>query len=67
MFIELDVGGVFIAPIFGYLVLSAAFFVPLSLLFDRFSIQKWVANRPVFDVSVFVALFGVVIAFFRFT
>jgi len=67
MFIELDLGGVFVAPIFGYLVLSAVLFVPLSLLFDRYSIQKRVANRPVFDASMFVVLFAIVIAFFRFT
>ncbi len=60
MYKELDLGGIFVAPIFGCLVLTAILFIPISWYFDRIEIQRWVANRPVFDACVFLMLFGLV-------
>jgi hypothetical protein len=58
MFKEIDLCGIFVAPIFGCVVTTAIAFIPLSWYFDRCEIQHWVANRPVFDASVFVLLLG---------
>jgi acyl-CoA synthetase (AMP-forming)/AMP-acid ligase II len=66
MFKELDLGGIFVAPIFGCLLIAGAIFVPLSWYFDRCELHNHVANRPIFDVSVFVILLGVIIAIFQF-
>ena len=65
MFKEIDLCGIFVAPIFGCLIVTAAVFIPLCWYFDRCEIQKWVANRPVFDASIFILLLGFFLLIFQ--
>jgi hypothetical protein len=65
MFKEIDLGGIFVAPFFGCLIVALVLFIPLSWYFDRWEVQEWFANRPVFDASVFALLLGLVLFVFQ--
>lgn len=65
MFKEIDLCGIYVAPFFGCLMVTAVLFVPLTWYFDRCQIQKWVANRPVFDAAIFFLLLGLLVLFFQ--
>jgi len=57
---EINLGGVFIAPFAGYLLVALLIFIPVRILFDRYAIQRWVWHRPLFDISVFVIILSII-------
>lgn len=57
---EIDLFGVYIAPFAGYLVATLIIFLPVRHLFDRYTIQRWVWHRPLFDASVFVIILSLI-------
>ncbi len=57
---EINIAGVYFAPFAGYLVVALAIFLLLRMVFDRFTIQKWVWHRPLFDISVFVIILSII-------
>lgn len=57
---EINICGIFIAPFAGYLFFALLVFVPVRILFDRYSIQRWVWHRPLFDISVFIIILSLI-------
>jgi hypothetical protein len=57
---EINIDGVFIAPFAGYLFVALAIFIPLRMVFDRHSIQRWAWHRPLFDIAVFVIILSLI-------
>lgn len=55
---EINIDGVFVSPLL--LCLVAAFFVRLGLsrLFERVGVYRLIAQRPLFDTSLFLLLTG---------
>ena len=61
MYKEINFCGIYLAPFFGCLVLTALLYAPLHWFWDRISVQRFVWNRPVFEMAVFIILLGLVI------
>jgi hypothetical protein len=57
---EIDIGGVFFAPFAGYVLVALLIFLPLRRLFDRWTLQRYVWHRPLFDLSVFVVILSLI-------
>ena len=60
MYKELDFCGIFLPPFFLGLLITGILYVPLHRLWDRINLQRWVWNRPVFELALFVILLAVV-------
>jgi hypothetical protein len=57
---EIDIFGVYIAPFAGYLVLALLIFLPVHHVFDRYTIQRWVWHRPLFDFCIFIIILSLI-------
>ena len=57
---EINIEGVFLAPFAGYLAVALLIFLVLRKIFDRYSIQKWVWHRPLFDISIFIIILSII-------
>lgn len=57
---EINIDGVFIAPFAGYLLVAFVLFFLVRIVFDRYSIQRWVWHRPLFDIAVFVIILSLI-------
>ena len=57
---EVDLDGIFIAPFAAYLFVALVIFIPIRLLFDRYSLQRYVWHRPLFDASVSVIILSLI-------
>jgi hypothetical protein len=60
MYKELDLCGIFLPPFFLGLLITGILYVPLHRLWDRINLQRWVWNRPVFELALFVILLALV-------
>jgi hypothetical protein len=60
MYKELDFCGIFLPPFFLGLLITGILYVPLHRLWDRINLQRWVWNRPVFELALFVILLALV-------
>ena len=60
MYKELDFCGIFLPPFFLGLLITGVLYVPLHRLWDRINLQRWVWNRPVFELALFVILLALV-------
>jgi hypothetical protein len=59
-FQEIDFCGIYLPPFFLYLLIAGLIFFPLHWYWDRIVIQRWVWNRPVFELAVFTILLAVI-------
>lgn len=57
---EIDILGVLVAPMAVYLAIAATTFLALQLLLNRLPVERWVWNRPLAELAVFVILAAVV-------
>lgn len=60
MFKEIDFCGIYLPPFFLCLLIAGLVYLPLHWCWDRIVIQRWVWNRPVFELAVFIVLLGLV-------
>jgi hypothetical protein len=59
-FQEIDFCGIYLPPFFLYLLIAGLIYFPLHWYWDRIVIQRWVWNRPVFELAVFTILLAVI-------
>lgn len=57
---EVNLFGIYAAPMAAYLVVAALLFVPVRYYFDRIQIQRWVWHRALFDMAVYVIILSLV-------
>jgi hypothetical protein len=57
---EINVCGVFFSPFVGYLVIAVILFLPLRVMFDRWTMERYVWHRPLFDFSVFLIILSLI-------
>jgi Protein of unknown function (DUF1656) len=57
---EVNFFGIYFSPFVAYLALALLLFLPLRILFDRWTIQRYVWHRPLFDISVFVIILSLI-------
>lgn len=57
---EIDFCGMFLPPFFPGLLIAGILCFALHRLCDRIVIQRWVWNRPVFELGLFVIVLGIV-------
>lgn len=60
MYKEIDFCGIFLPPFFLGLLITGLLYAPLHRLWDRIHLQRWVWNRPVFELALFVILLALV-------
>ena len=60
MYKEIDFCGIYLPPFFLSLLLAGLLYLPLHWYWDRIVIQRWVWNRPVFELAVFTILLAVI-------
>jgi hypothetical protein len=60
IFKEIDFCGIYLPPLFPCLLVAGVIFVFLHRWWDRLVIQRWVWNRPVFELAMFIILLAVV-------
>ena len=54
MFKEIDFCGVYFPPIFLCLLIACLVYVPLHWCWDRIALQRWIWNRPLCELALFV-------------
>jgi protein AaeX len=57
---EVNFFGIYLSPFVAYLAVALLLFVPLRILFDRWTIQRYVWHRPLFDISIFVIILSLI-------
>ncbi len=57
---EVDVFGVYVAPMAAYIFYAFIVFARERKGLDRIEVQKWVWHRPLFDTAVFVIILSVI-------
>jgi len=57
---EVDVFGVYVAPMAAYIFFALIVFGLVRMGLDRIEVQKWVWHRPLFDTAVFVIILSVI-------
>ena len=60
IFKEIDFCGIYLPPFFPRLLVAGVVFILLHRWWDRIVIQRWVWNRPVFELAMFIILLAVV-------
>jgi hypothetical protein len=60
MYKEIDFCGVYLPPFFLGLLVTGLIYLPLHRWWDRLNIQRWVWNRPVFELALFIILLSLV-------
>lgn len=61
---ELVIGGVLVAPIMSYAAIALLLFMALRPLMHRVEFSRFFSNPPVAELSVYVAIFGLLTLFF---
>ncbi len=61
---EVDILGVYVAPIVAYLIGAFIVFVPVRLWFDRIEIHRWFWHRPLLDFAVFLIILSTITLIF---
>jgi hypothetical protein len=57
---EVNLFGIYVAPIVLYLVVASLIFLPVKLVLDRLGADRVIWHRPLFDVSLFVCTVALV-------
>jgi hypothetical protein len=57
---EVDFCGIYLSPFFLYLLITGFIYLVLHQVWDRLAIQRWVWNRPIFELALFVILLAAV-------
>lgn len=57
---EVNLFGVYVAPLVIYLAIAGALFLPLKLALDLIGADRIIWHRPLFDVSLFVCIVSAV-------
>jgi hypothetical protein len=60
MYKEIDFCAFYLPPFFLGLLVTGIVYLPLHRCWDRIKIQRWVWNRPVFELALFVILLALV-------
>lgn len=60
MYKEIDFCGIYLPPFFLGLLITGLIYLPLHRWWDRLNIQRWVWNRPVFELALFIILLALV-------
>jgi hypothetical protein len=58
---EIDILGMFISPFALYLAIAVALFLVLQVVLNRLNVERWVWNRPLAELALFVIVTAVVI------
>ena len=62
---EIDQFGVFVAPVAPLLLLCLALFMLVHWLTRRIDLNRYVWNRPLFEIALFVCLYAVAVLTLR--
>jgi hypothetical protein len=62
---ELDIGGVYVSPVLGTVVLALIFAGILTRLVRRAGLYRWVWHPHLFDLAAFILAFGLATAVLR--
>lgn len=57
---EIDFCGIYLPPFFLCLLITGVLYFFLHRLWDRLEIQRWVWNRPVFEMALFIILLAAI-------
>jgi hypothetical protein len=57
---EVDIFGIYVAPVAANAFWTVVIFFLLRIWFDRVRIQRWVWHRPLFDAAVFVIILSII-------
>ena len=60
MFQEINFCGIYFPPFFLSLLLTGLVYLPLHRCWDRMEIQRWVWNRPVWELGLFIILLSLI-------
>ena len=58
---EIDLFGVFVTPAFIGLLLATAVFVAFHVLAARIDLNRYVWNRPLFEVALFYVIYALTV------
>jgi hypothetical protein len=58
---EIDILGMFISPFALYLAIAVALFLVLQVVLNRLNVERWVWNRPLAELALFVIVTAVVV------
>lgn len=58
---EIDILGMFISPFALYLAIAVALFLALQLVLNRLNVERWIWNRPLAELALFVIVTAAVI------
>lgn len=61
---EVDLFGIYVAPIAAYMAVATIIFIPVRIYFDRIEIQRWVWHRSLFDASVYIIILSLLVLIF---
>jgi hypothetical protein len=53
---EIDLFGVYLSPMLGFVVVAALAWLVLRRVLERLGAYRWVWHRPLFDAALFVIL-----------
>jgi hypothetical protein len=57
---EIDILGLFVSPLALYLVAAVMVFLALQPLLNRLNVERWIWNRPLAELALFVIITAVV-------
>lgn len=58
---EIDILGLFVSPFALYLGLAVALFLGLQPVLNRLNVERWIWNRPLVELALFVIITAVVV------
>jgi hypothetical protein len=58
---EINLCGIYVPPFFLCLVAAAIVYAPLHRLWDRLFIQRWVWNRPLVELALFILVLTAIV------
>ncbi|HWZ60428.1 MAG TPA: DUF1656 domain-containing protein [Gemmatimonadaceae bacterium] len=58
---EIDILGVFVSPMAIYLVIAVVVFLAMQPLINRLDVERWIWNRPLAELALFVILTAAVV------
>ena len=57
---EIDILGLFVSPMALYLAAAVLVFLALQPLLNRLNVERWIWNRPLAELALFVIITAVV-------
>ncbi len=58
---EIDILGLFVSPMALYLGIAVVLFLALQPLLNRLNVERWVWNRPLAELALFVIVMAAVV------